>query len=106
MTVPYREETPAGWSARVEQTWQIEEVPQGVRLHGTCPTCDHDSETRVVVVAVAPGARADGGTKSVASGGAEPVMVVCDCAEEHDGRPAGRRGCGRAGYLNLVSDEP
>jgi hypothetical protein len=105
VTFPYREETPPGWSEAVERTWRIEEVPQGVRLHGVCPTCDHESETQVVVVTVAPGARTDGESKSVASEGAEPVLVVCDCSAEHAGRPGERRGCGRAGYLNLIPDE-
>ena len=105
MAVPYREETPSGWAEAVEKTWQIDEVLDGVRLHGTCPTCDHPSETRVVVVAVAPGARTDAERKSLTSDGAERVLVVCDCAQEHDGRPPERRGCGRAGYLDLVDDD-
>ena len=104
MGIPYREETPSGWSATVEQTWHIEEVPDGVRLYGICPTCKDPSETRVVVVSVAPGAGAGAERKSVASDGKEPVLVVCDCEGEHEGGPPGRRGCGRAGYLNLISD--
>lgn len=104
MTVPYREETPAGWSTAVERTWQIEEVQGGVRLYGACPTCDHPSETKVVVVAVAPGARTDAERKSVTADEAEQVLVICGCVEQHGGRPPERRGCGRAGYLNLMPD--
>jgi hypothetical protein len=104
VSTPYREETPPGWAAAVERTWKIEPVPDGVRLYGICPTCDDPSETSVVVVAVAPGASPGAERKSVASDGTERVLVVCNCAGEHEGRPAGRRGCGRAGYLNLVSD--
>ncbi len=105
MTIPYREETPAGWSATVEQTWRIEVVPGGVRLYGECPTCGHASETPVVAVAVAPGARTDAERKSVASDKPEPVLIACQCAEEHDGRPPERHGCGRAGHFSLIPDD-
>jgi hypothetical protein len=105
VTIPYLEETPAGWSAIVQQTWQIEEVPDGVRLYGRCPTCDHPSETPVRLVAVAPGARSDGERKSLDSGEPERVLIVCACNQEHDGRPAEKHGCGRAGYLDLVPDD-
>jgi hypothetical protein len=107
VTVSYREETPPGWSRAVQQTWQVEEVQRGVRLSGACPTCGHTSESLVVeVTASTPGGQVDGsGRKASASNKVEPVLVVCDCGEEHDNRPAGRRGCGRAGYLNLVPDE-
>jgi hypothetical protein len=106
VTVSYREETPQGWSRTVQQTWQVEEVPRGVRLSGACPTCGHTSESLVVeVITSTPGGQVDGGRKASASSKKEPVLVVCDCGEGHDNRPAGRRGCGRAGYLNLVSDD-
>lgn len=105
MAIPYLEETPAGWSRTVQQTWQVEEVRRGVRLFGSCPTCGHPSESAVVEVATAtPGGSSDPGRKSFGGGGPEPLLVVCDCTEEHEGRPPGRRGCGRAGYLNLVPD--
>lgn len=105
MGIPYRAETPTGWAAAIERTWKIEELPEGVRLYGICPTCNDPSETRVVAVAVAPGANTGAERKSVASDGKEPVLVVCDCEGGHDGGPPGQRGCGRAGYLNLVSDD-
>ena len=105
MTIPYREETPPGWSAVVVQTWQIDEVPGGVRLHGNCPTCDHPSETPVVEIIVAPGATSGAERKSVASDGAERVLIICACAQEHEGRPPERHGCGRAGLIDLTSDD-
>ncbi|GLW31615.1 hypothetical protein [Actinoplanes regularis] len=101
MTDPYREETPDGWSDRVAQTWEVEDVTDGLRLFGDCPTCRHPSETRVVVIRTAPGAR-----PGLDLTRPEPVLVVCECAEEHEGRPAGRTGCGRAAYLELVTDQP
>lgn len=96
----YAEETPPGWTRLVEQSWTIEEVSNGLRLFGKCPTCEHQTETRVVLVSLAPGNE----RKTTDPLKPEPVLVICDCAEEHEGRPAGRSGCGRAGYLELVDE--
>ncbi|GIF04091.1 hypothetical protein [Actinoplanes siamensis] len=104
MTVPYREETPPGWPEAVERTWAVEQIAGGVRLSGDCPTCGHPTETRVVTVIMAPGARPD--PRWTPPTGPEPVLVVCDCVQDHEGRPAGRTGCGRAAYLELLADQP
>jgi hypothetical protein len=96
MTVAYREETPAGWTDAVAQTWSLDEADGGWRLSGDCPTCGHPSETSVVRVTAAPGALPPRVVHEVLK-----VLVVCDCTADHEGRPAGLTGCGRAGYLEL-----
>lgn len=100
MTVPYREETPAGWVDTVAQTWSSDTVDTGFRLSGDCPTCAHPSQTLVVNVNSAPAAQPGKATEERVV----PVLVVCDCTAEHEGRPADRHGCGRAGYLEMVMD--
>jgi hypothetical protein len=104
MADPYREETPDGWSDTVARTWQVESVADGLRVFGDCPTCHHPSEVRVVTVTTAPGALP--AKTALDPSRPEPVLVVCDCTQEHEGRPAGRNGCGRAGYLELITDQP
>src|SRR2546423_14146806 len=83
VAVPYLEETPAGWSRTVQETWRLEGLRDGgVRLSGPCPTCGHASETLVTrIILSTPGT-----TKSVGANGPEPVLVQCDCGLEHDGR--------------------
>ncbi|WP_221322349.1 hypothetical protein [Actinoplanes sp. L3-i22] len=101
MTVPYREETPPGWTDAVAQNWSIDTTDRGFRLAGDCPTCTHPTETWVVTVAMVPGALPPRVTLTES----ETVLVVCDCAEEHEGRPSDRTGCGRAGYLEMLSEQ-
>src|SRR4051812_18951228 len=44
--IPYREESPDHWAEAVAREWDsVEEEDGTVRLSGTCPTCDHRSET-------------------------------------------------------------
>ncbi len=98
MTVPYREETLPGWSDAVAESWGLEETADGIRIFGDCPTCRHPSETRVEKATVAlPGKAPLDPADPV------PVLIVCDCTAEHEGRPAGKSGCGRAAYLEVTA---
>jgi hypothetical protein len=103
ISVPYVQETPTGWTAEVQRTWTVTELPDGLRLAGDCPTCDHVSETLVRFAWVVHGLPADPERKTVTIQKGEKVLVVCDCETDH-GAPPDRRGCGRAGYLLLVQD--
>lgn len=95
----YSEETPPGWSDAVAQSWTVETVADGLRLAGACPTCRHATETRVQRVTLVPGFKAAGAPEAL------PILVACECTDDHEGRPAGRTGCGRAAYLELVDDQ-
>ncbi|WP_436529782.1 hypothetical protein [Actinoplanes sp. HUAS TT8] len=97
MTVPYREETPAGWSEAVAEGWNLESVAGGLRLSGDCPTCRHPSETRVEDATLAVPGRTTADPMDPI-----PVLIICRCGAEHEGRPAGKLGCGRAAYLEVA----
>jgi hypothetical protein len=103
MSKPYKKETPPGWSAEVQRTWTVTELPDGLRLAGDCPTCAHATETRVVFAWVVPGRPSDPERKAITIDKGEKVLVVCDCETDHEA-PPGKTGCGRAGYLLLVPD--
>jgi hypothetical protein len=59
----------------------------------------------VLEVTIVPGAQPQGAPR-IDSSQPVPVLVVCECAADHAGRPSGRTGCGRAGYLELVTEQP
>ncbi|MFI1988528.1 hypothetical protein [Actinoplanes sp. NPDC020271] len=104
-SISYREESPDGWPEAVAQSWAVDDVTNGVRLSGPCPTCGHPTQSLILHVTLAPGARPQPDTKSLDLSRPEQLLVVCECAMEHAGRPAGRSGCGRAAYLDLMTDE-
>jgi hypothetical protein len=91
--IPYCEETPDGWGKEVEN-WEIDVAGDNIRIAGVCPTCRHTSET------VYHNFRSVRGTGDVVQ-----VIVSCNCGVEHEGRPDGRTGCGRAAPFTIFLDD-
>lgn len=91
--VRYLEETPQDYSQRLEQTWEVEQTGDALRLHGPCPTCGHESESCFERI-----------TASFSLDRQVRVTVVCGCAEPHYGRPEGKHGCGRGAPIVIELD--
>jgi hypothetical protein len=72
--------------------WKENTAFGGVVLQASCPICGHDDGIDVFVPIDIAAFRADVKTTG--------EFVPCQCSEDHDGRPAGKSGCGRWGFVS------
>ena len=91
------------WDVRADQHWlellteryPLVETPDGGKIAGECPRCKHAVDV-VIPVEPAPGFYGfEGDDDSV------ELVVLCNCEMPHEGREAGKRGCGIFGRLDV-----
>ncbi|MFI0718269.1 hypothetical protein [Streptomyces sp. NPDC021224] len=94
--LPYTETTDATYPEAAARTFVVESYGAGVDLlRGPCPRCFAFIDIPYFRETI----------KSGTAFGEEPddprgEPVICTCDEEHEGRPADRKGCGA--YWNFV----
>ncbi|WP_405430732.1 hypothetical protein [Micromonospora sp. NBC_00617] len=83
--LPYAEVTDEAYATQAAAGFRPQEFEFAVVLSGRCPRCGHPSTTTLVDEVYRKDATApDPGYRT----------LLCECAAEHPGRPAGLRGCG------------
>lgn len=94
--LPYLEITEARYPHEAASTFTVETYGAGMDLlRGPCPRCLTVIEIPVFREIVKGGSGESGPLDEPAG---EPV--ICTCDEEHEARPANRKGCGA--YWNLI----
>ncbi|MER7955972.1 MULTISPECIES: hypothetical protein [unclassified Streptomyces] len=77
------------YASTAAAVFTVEDYGDGAAvLRGPCPRCGVSLEVPAFDEVVR------------AVGGGDPLLVVCDCRQEHPGRPDGRTGCGA--YWNFL----
>jgi hypothetical protein len=87
---PYQEYADEQWAQRVSETLSLAERGDDYLLHGRCPRCD-DEMFKLL--------RIDEIVQDTVRGIPERVVVICNCTQDHAGRPEGKSGCGAYGAL-------
>ncbi|GAA4884141.1 hypothetical protein [Kitasatospora terrestris] len=91
LPLPYQPTNDPTFATTAATTFEVDDTYEGALVvSGPCPRCGALLEVSVFESIV----RSAGGQPS------GPVLIVCDCADQHPGRPENRRGCGA--YWNVI----
>ncbi|MFH8926421.1 hypothetical protein ACH4D4_05145 [Streptomyces pristinaespiralis] len=88
LPLPYLLSNDPAYAAAAAAAFTVDEYGGAAVLRGPCPRCGTSLEVTAF----------DEVVRGV--GGADPLLVLCDCREDHPGRPDGRSGCGA--YWNFL----
>jgi hypothetical protein len=106
---PYREITEDRYASSAAEQFKVEEAEPGTLvLSGPCPRCGWVMEVPVVdsIFTTTRGIRFWRRRPHAAAAESYVEPMVCDCDEDHPGRPEGLSGCGAYWTLTIsVADQ-